>query len=550
MPEGQTLATEIYPSLAISPDGTQRVLRLESASSWQLFSQRIDQFEPTPIPGSEKGHSPFFSPDGQWIGFLANSRIYRVPASGGRALFVSNAPSLSPGSPGATWGPDNTIVFAAGVSGLMRVSIGPGAAPERLTTPDAARGEVMHVEPQFLPNGRDVLFSIRTSDDQWRVAILSLDTGDWEWLDAIGDVAGARYVSAGHLIYAQSGVLFAIPLDVERRTFTGPPVALPGSVYTRVVADAVIAQFAVSDAGLMLYASGGPPDWTLVSVSESNGPSPLGASPPRLYRYPRVSPDGDRVAVTIEEDRSDIYVVDSRSGASRNLTKSVGNSTQPVWDPEGERLAFASRRVGSDAYDVFLMPIDGSAEADVLIGRTGGQFPTSWVKGLLAFYELDNVTARDIFTWSIEDQEAAEVVATPWNERGAVLSPDASLLAYVSNESGSDQVYVRQYPGGAQEVVSTEAGTEPVWHPSGQELFFWSGNTLMAARIQAVPRLEVVSRRKVLEGSYIRTATGPANYDVTPDGRSFVMVLDPEGAAAQLRVVENWAGGLDSPAAD
>jgi len=270
IPIEHTLETGLYPSLAISPDGTQRVFRLESPSGSQLFSQRRDQFEPSPIQGTAGAHSPFFSPDGQWIGFLANSRIYRVPASGGALEVVGDAPSLSPGSPGAAWGPDDTIVFAAGVSGLMRVSVDPGGSPQLLTTPDAASGEVVHVEPQFLPNGREVLFSIRMSDGQWRMAILSLETKEWSRLPPIGDVAGARYVGTGHLIYARSRVLYAIPLDLRNRVFTGPPVALYDSVYTRVVADAVVAQFAVSEkTGLLMFASGAPPD-RLVSVSASD----------------------------------------------------------------------------------------------------------------------------------------------------------------------------------------------------------------------------------------------------------------------------------------
>jgi len=199
------------------------------------------------------------------------------------------------------------------------------------------------------------------------------------------------------------------------------------------------------------------------------------------------------------------------------------------------------------------MPIDEGAEAEVLIGREGSQFPTSWAGGLLAFYELGNVTARDIFTWSLADRVATEIVATPSNERGAVFSPDGSLLAYVSNESGSDQVYVRQYPGpGGREVVSTEGGTEPVWHPSGRELFFWSGNRLQAARIRTEPRLAADLPQTLFEGSYVRAPVDPgrANYDVNPDGQSFVMIRPAEGSPARLHVIENWIEALRSTAAE
>jgi serine/threonine-protein kinase len=164
IPAGQSLAAELFPSVAISPDGTHVVFGTHSGVTTQLFVRRADEFEARPIPGSADGHTPFFSPDGQWVGFMARGRILKAPIAGGSPQLVCDASSLSPGSPGATWGADNTLVFASGVSGLMRVSAAGGIA-ELLTTPDSARGEVTHISPQFVPGGEELLFTIRTDDD-------------------------------------------------------------------------------------------------------------------------------------------------------------------------------------------------------------------------------------------------------------------------------------------------------------------------------------------------------------------------------------------------
>jgi serine/threonine-protein kinase len=545
-PAGAAFAAELVPSLAVSADGSHLVFRAESGGASRLYLRRPDQFEPRPIEGSEGAHSPFFSPDGQWVGFLAKSRIYRAAVSGGPALPIADAQSLSPGSPGVTWGRDGTIVFAAGASGLMRVSEG-GGAPTPLTTPDCSRGEVAHVGPQFLPGGRELLFTIRMADGSWRVAVLSLATGQWGWLPAItGDVAGARYVSTGHLIYAQAGSLTAIPFDLSRREFTGPPRPLSEPVYTRTVADAVVAQFAVSDGGGQLaYVSGRPPEWTLVSERPGDAPRPLG-DVPHLYRYPRVSRDGSSVAVSIEEERTDVYLVDATLGRLRRLTD-TGSNTQPAWTPDSQRVTFASRRGGSCGWDVYSVRADGSEAPQRLLERDGSQFPTGWLTDgtQLAFYELTNATARDVWVWFAGEKRAQPVAgaASPANERGATFSRDGRLLAYVSNEAGRDDIYVQAYPGpGARVVVSVGGGTEPVWSPTGSELFYRNGDALFAVLIRTEPRIDADRPRALFTGSYVPspTETGLPNYDVFPDGRTFVMVRSAVTSEMHVRVIQNW----------
>jgi serine/threonine-protein kinase len=537
VPAGEAIAAEFYPSLAMSRDGAAIVFRAESDDTSRLRIKRRDEFDSRPIEGSEGAHSPFFSWDGVWVGFLANSKIYRALSTGGPPLLVAEAHSLSPTSPGIAWGPDRTIVFAAGASGLMRVSV-EGGDPAPLTTPDASRGEASHLEPQFLPGGRELLFTVRMEDGDWRVAVLSFDTGRWDLLPEIGDdVAGARYAS-GHLVYAQAGSLSIRPLDLARRAFTGPAVPLSVPVYTRAVADAIVAQFAMSDDGQLAYVSGNPPPWTLVAVQAGGVEKPI-SSDPHLYRYPRVSSDR-RIAVAIEEKRSDIFLVDTVGRLSK-LTE-VGSNTQPIW-MDGEHLLFASRRTGSKGWDIYSTRVGAGEGAQQLVSREGGQFPTSWWKDRLAFYELNNKTARDIWVWSRHDGQFENVAHSPASERSATYSPDGKLLAYVSNENPDerDEIYVQAYPGpGPREIVSSGGGTEPVWSHDGSKLFYRSGNRLFAVAIARTPRLSPGTPEKVLEGPYVRTPmTGVPNYDVYADGETFVMVKSAK-SEMHLRVVQSW----------
>jgi serine/threonine-protein kinase len=277
-----------------------------------------------------------------------------------------------------------------------------------------------------------------------------------------------------------------------------------------------------------------------------------------LYRYPRYSRDG-RVAVTIEEQRGDIYIVDPTLGTLRKLT-TTGSNTQAIWTVDNERVLFASRRVGSNHYDIYWMPSDGSAVAEALITRDGGQFPTSWAPGgdLLALYELGNTSARDILVWSMRDKRIAQVLDTPANERSPTFSPDGRLLAYVSDAAGQDDVYVMRYPGpGGGEVVSSGGGTDPVWSPLSSpnryELFYRRNDRIVAVTIRTEPRIAADPPRELFDGPYVSLPAGTGgrpNYDVAPDGRSFVMVRRADRSAMHLHVTENWFEQLRPRSAD
>ena len=324
----------------------------------------MDTFDVQPIPGTENGHTPFFSPDGQWLGFLVDSKVQKLLLSGGRPIEVATVPALSPGSPGAAWGDDGTIVLAAGLGGLMRVPA-TGGTVEVLTKPDAARGEDSHYAPQFLPGGRDLLFMVRTRTRESRAALLSLSTRTWHWIDGLTNVVGAaQYVATGHLLYSETQAngttqLRVAPLDVAGHKVSGGALQLD-EVHAQTSGDVGLAHFALSASGVVAYVQGRRPARSLVKVSRDGSAVPLTTSP-GAYRYPRVSRDSRQIAVVVAEGTaSDIYLVDSSDGTLKPLT-STGTNTHPTWTTDGRRVTFASAGSGSQGYDVY--------------SSTGGQRP-------------------------------------------------------------------------------------------------------------------------------------------------------------------------------
>ena len=545
-PVGESFAADVFPSIAVSPDGRDIAFRSQSGGTTRLYLRRSGSFESVAVPGSEGAHSPFFSPNGQWVGFLQDSNLYKASVAGGAPVFITSAPSVSPTSPGVTWGEDGTIVFAAGASGLMRVR-DTGGAPAVLTTPDKSRGEVTHIAPQFIAGRREVLFSIRTTTDQWRVGLLSLDTGKWDWLPPLGQIAGVTYVAdTNHLVYAQERKLFAIPVDLASRTFPGSVVAFPEDVYTHVVGGSMVAQFALSANGVLAFMAGEPENRMLVRVDRARTERQI-TDEPHGFRYPRLSPNEDLVTVTIEDARSDVAVVDTARGTVRRLTKS-GAATTPAFTRDGLKVAFSWLRPGADSYDIFAVPVDDSAAPEpLLVGRPGGQFVSDWAPqgdDAFAFYELTNETSRDIWTWSVKGRAATKIAATPLNESAASFSRQGTWLAFVSNETGGRQsrVYVQRYPGtGRPQVVSPPGGTEPVWSPTTDELFYRLGNRIMAVPFDPATGTTVGEAAAVVEGAYVPapSESGRPNYDVARDG-SFVMVRSLERSATHLHVVQRW----------
>ena len=546
LPSNEQLgAVGASPPMAISPDGTRLVYASQNGGRTQLYLRPLNQFEANVIPGTEGARDPFFSPDGQWVGFFADVTLQKVSVTGGAPQPICDAPDISLG---ASWGPDDTIVFAAGLSGLVRVPAG-GGTPESLTTPDAEKGEVRHSWPQILPGGESVLFTITTEEGP-RIGVLSLATGDWRTLPSGGEATQAQYVPTGHLVFAQSGELLGVPFDLARLELDGPPGSVLDGVYASPGLGGLgLAYFAVSRSGSLVYAPGGAAiaENSLVWVDRDGRASPLTGGR-GTYRYPRLSPDGRRIAVDFRSQTGDrdIWIYELERGTLSRLTVE-GTNRNPVWAREGTQVTFTSNRAGP--FDLYWKPADGSGQSEALLTRANSQFPTSWSPDgrQLAFYEVNPTTARDIWVLA-QDDDPSPFLRTSFNERSPTFSPDGRWLAYVSNESGRDEIYVLAYPGpGGRSQVSTDGGTEPVWSANGRELFYRNGDQMLTVAVETEPAFDAGDPQLLFEERYGVEADRNPNYDVAPDGQRFVMVKsDQDSAPTQLHVVLDWFEELNA----
>ena len=324
----------LVPVVALSPDGKH----LAYIANEQLYLRAMDRLEASPFPGTEGALMPFFSPDGQWIGFFADNELKKVSVNGGAPLTLCDAPAPRGGS----WETDDTIAFGTASTGLVRVSAAGGTSQELTTLEE---GEDFHGLPHFLPGGKAVLFTnVIGSDIAGAIEVLVMETGERRVLVQKG--FQAHYVPTGHLVYAQvgaPGTLMAVPFDVERLEVTGDPVPILEGVLQQT---GYAAQFSLSHQGTLVYVPGGTQgnENTLVLVDRTGAVEPLGASS-RLYRQPALSPDGRRLAVSIQGEPYDVWVYDILRTTLTRLTFE-GDNRVPLWTPDGERIAFSLHEGG------------------------------------------------------------------------------------------------------------------------------------------------------------------------------------------------------------
>ena len=334
----------------------------------------------------------------------------------------------------------------------------------------------------------------------------------------------------------------AAPFDLEHLQLTGPPaVVLEGiAIYSKELGQT---QFSVSESGSLVYIPGGLSQRTLVWVDRQGAVEPL-AAPLRIYDDPRLSPDGQRLAVQLgPEGNSDIWIYHIPRGTLTRLTFERGN--MPRWTPDGKRVAFGSTRAGGPE-NLFWKPADSSGPAEQLTESERVQLPSSWSPDgqVLAFEEFHPTAGSDIWVLPLQgERKPRPFLQTQFVERAPMFSPDGHWLAYTSNESGRNEVYVQPYPGpGGKWQISNEGGNEPLWAKNGRELFYRDGDKMMAVPVTTQPTFRAGTPTLLFEGQYHNDFNwSPPNYDVTPDGQRFLMIQPGEQeAATQINVVLNW----------
>jgi eukaryotic-like serine/threonine-protein kinase len=387
--------------------------------------------------------------------------------------------------------------------------------------------------------------------DDAQIAAQRLDTGQRQVLVQGGTFP--QYVPAGYLVYVHRGTLLAVPLDVDRLQVKGTAAPVDENVRESGFGGA---QFGLSPQGSLVYvpAPGGvqTDQRRLVWVSR-NGTEQSIAAAARAYQVPRLSPDGRRVVVAIQEQQGQVWLYDFSTERLTPFTLE-GNGNNPVWTPDGKRIVFRSSAEGPSTMNLFWQLADGSAARERLTISEYIQSADSLSPDgqLLAFTQLDPTTKRDIWVLRLSDPSASSGQArkaqaflrSPSDESAPRFSPDAHWLAYVSDESGRYEIYVQPYPGpGGKWQISTEGGTEPMWNPNGRELFYRSGGKMMVAEISTQPSFAVGRPRMLFEGAKYVPPTGPypypfPNYDVSPDGQRFLMITGE--SKPQINVVLNW----------
>jgi Tol biopolymer transport system component/tRNA A-37 threonylcarbamoyl transferase component Bud32 len=549
----EPLATVFDPNpgspFAISPDGSQIVFVAAVAGKpQQLYLRPFDQQAGTPVPGTENATQPFFSPDGQSVGFFAQGKMRKVSLHGGPSVLLGEAPVPH----GASWAADDTIIYAPNFgSGLLRISAA-GGNPQILTKSNQKDQEISHRWPQVLPGGKDVLFTIQvgsgSSYDDARIAVLSLETGKWRTLLTGGSYA--RYVPPGHIVYARAGSLIAVPFDLSRMEVRGAPVPVQEGVVTTVLTSGG-AEYDVTPSGLLAYVPGTAkaPVRSLVWVDRTGNAKTLPA-PPRVYNAPHLSPDGKELAVVINDDGDlAVWIYEFARNTLTRLTFGPGISSSPVWTPDGRRIIY-NKRTTTGSPSFYWKLADGSGKEEALSGR---EFDDPGVAPIVA--SPDGKTLLFV-THNAAGEQAIEALSldgsykvqpflqSSFNLNGPRFSPDGRWVAYMTDESGRREVCVQPFPRpGGKWMISTDGGESPRWARNGREIFFFAGDEVMSVGVETQPAFKPGTPRALFSAAgYL----GYGNYDVAPDGEHFLMIKqeDISTSPRELNVIVNWSDEL------
>jgi eukaryotic-like serine/threonine-protein kinase len=549
LPPGQYLDTS-RPAIAISPDGTRLVYAANSGNSAagrttaQLYLRDMNALDARPIPGTEDGRYPFFSPDGQWVGFVAGQSLKKVFLGGGEPVSVPGVDASAVG--GFSWSSQGVIALGAGAAGSLRQISETGGDAQPLTRLE--KGEVNQVSPAFLPGGRAVLFDGGTGSGTAAPTIASQSITTGERLDLPLAGYSPQYAPPSYLVYWQGGNLMAARFNAQHLTVTGPAVPVVEGVLAATVGGLLMPQFSFSSTGTLVYVPGTAqaPRSQLVWVNRKGEEQPVNA-PPHNYVMPRISPDGQRVAAGIEGGGDDqIWVYGLERSTLTRLTFQGKSNVDPAWTPDGKRIVFKGSQ-----NRLFWQVADGSGSAEELTGSklSPNNIPGSWSPDGQVLVFSENLPAKPRSTWilSLKDRKPRPFDQGGVYETAPRFSPDGRWIAYASNESGRFEIYVQPYPGpGGKYQISTDGGTEPVWNPKAGELFYRNGNKMMAVGVTTKGTFSAGQPKVLFEGSYVPTPRSFPDYDVSPDGQRFLMLraAGQTQAPEQINVVLNWSEEL------
>ena len=550
--------TPMYRDFAISPDGRLIVFSAIAAQTPpMLYVRRLDEFDVAVIRGTEGAYGPFFSPNGQWIGFVDSSdrtTVRKVPLTGGPPTTIGKA---STPLAGAAWLTDGTIVLGAAGSPLLRVSEN-GGTPVPIVGPDPkGPGFLEHLFPSAVPGTNVIVFLSNALNRQpmnaARLAAIDLTTQRI----VTSTIQGGQpsYLDPGHVLYpGADGSLRAVGFDAGTMTFSSNPVPVLEGVGVKTSGGA---NFAVASNGALVYSSGTPilAMRTLVWADRTGKATPITA-PARNYYYARVSPDGKRLSLDVRDQEEDIWIWNLARGNLSRLTDKDGPDQYGLWTPNGEQIVFAS--IGGDRIEIFWHRPDAVGTPEQITDTAAEgltPFPnaiTTDGKQVILRSLVRRGTAsmqNDLFLVDIKgDRKVKPLLSTEHEELNAALSPDGKYMAFESDQSGTFEIYVRPFPdvNSRQWPVSTAGGAEAVWSHNGREIFYISPDAkMMAVRVTTSPSFELGKPEELFDVKPYYFGGLGRNYDVAKDGR-FVLVKNGNAASTNttINVVLNWVGAI------
>jgi Tol biopolymer transport system component len=519
--------------LALTPDGRSLIVALaDEKGGSRLWRRRFGSEAMEPIKGTEGATSAFVSPDGQTIAFAAQGKLRGVGVEGGIAHDIADAQQFF----GGCWVDNETIVYSPRfASGLWQISAA-GGRPRQLTAPDGAEDSA-HIWPACLPDRRTVLFTAWGSSKP-------IDHSDIGYVRLANQSRGTlirggyhpRYLERDALLFVRGGALMSVGFDAESIQVTGTPRQRASGLLANV--NSQVAFFETSNGPHLVYVQGSyeQPDRRLVWVDRRGRVEPAsGLRKP--FSLPRISPDGKRVATWLQDAEVGVWLLDLAGDSLQRLSRGLDDHS-PVWSPDGERIAFDSSRTGN--YEIYLSSTDAPAAETALTRRRRDHFVNAWLPdGRLVLTEHSIRDGLDVWTIEAQDGAAAKpLLQTAFNESEPAFSADGQWIAYVSDETRRNEVYVRRFPlRGPRLQASRDGGEEPVWSRSGRELYFRKGPEVLTVRLEGSEDSPRLTEPEVLfAGRYHYNLYPTSTYDVSPDGR-FLMVEEPPPVRRTVHVV-------------
>ncbi len=541
VPPDRYLPRSESPPLDLSADGRTLIFVTEGRDRPAIFRRSFDRMMVDRIPGTDGADQPILSPDGRWIAFFSSGSLRKIPVEGGSAVAVAEARTPR----GACWMPDGSLVYSPLYStGLWRVDT-TGGAPVEITKLDLEKQERTHRWPNALPDGKTVLFTVGLTSspgsyDDARIDAVRLDTGERRTL--LEGARMARYSAAGYLIYQRQQALLAARFDPSTLTMLSAPFTIQEGVGGDSSSGS--GYFAVAANGLIATApESAIPNERLLTLVDRQGHETQIAAPPAAYTRPQFSPDGKTIVFAIGTGSAaddDLYLHELATQRTSRLTFGQGHGI-PCWTPDGRGIIYVKGRSGE--IGLAWKAADGSGSERFLLPRGGISPPEAWLPGGRTLLITDLSGSLDIAAVDLDSARATPVFANPAAaEYGPSTSPDGRFVAYTSAEGGQDDVYVETYPpGGGKWQISEGVGVLPRWSRDGREIYFVSGDWMMAVDVSVSPVFRSGVPRRLFAGPYDIRTPPIRNYDVGPDGR-FVVVKRAlvSTVPRELVLIDGW----------